>query len=269
MIYLEKVFSLVRLDTRHEKGPFLYICIMKFAKGTYSPFPFMQMKGLSTYEQVVLCWLIYHANRSGTCYPSLVLLCEETGLAKSTLLKNIHSLEKKGIISREKRFRESSKECDSTMYTVHIGSAPDEQHVVRQTNNGSTPDEQPGSAPDEQELMNSLELSISKDIQQVEDSEEKEYGNKEINQVLQYMRTSFRREDFKESQKYQRIYGQNLLNLSKKIGKEEFKKRCLDLIRDEFKLKNCGSLKFIYSELKSQPVKKKETFNLYKPTGNI
>jgi phage replication O-like protein O len=110
---------------------------------------------------------------------------------------------------------------------------------------------------------------ISKDITEENSSAKREeFGNKEINAILAYCKNTFKREDFRESQKFQRIYGMHLLNLSNKITKEKFKARCLAISQDEFRMRNCGSLKYIYSEVKSQ-IDQKQKFNFYKSTGDI
>lgn len=83
------------------------------------------------------------------------------------------------------------------------------------------------------------------------DTEKKEYGDARINYALRVMREKFQRDDFKESKKMQRIFAKQLLTLGKKIGKDEFHKRCTAIAEDPFKFKNCGSLKYIYGELKS------------------
>lgn len=85
------------------------------------------------------------------------------------------------------------------------------------------------------------------------DKKPKQYGNQDINDMLNRIKKEVSRDDFKDSQKYQRIYGKHLCNLEKKIGNSEFVKRLKDITSDNFKLKNCGSLKYIYGEIKSAP----------------
>lgn len=83
------------------------------------------------------------------------------------------------------------------------------------------------------------------------DTAKAEYGSSEVNDVLKGLKTITGREDFKESQKYQRFYGKHFVGLLKKIGKEEFRRRLDIILGDDFKEKNCNSLKYLYGEVKS------------------
>ncbi len=75
--------------------------------------------------------------------------------------------------------------------------------------------------------------------------------NTEIDKMLEALKGTTGRDDFKESQKMQRWYGKHLVNLYQKVGKEEFKRRLEFILSDDFKVKNCNSLKYLYGELKS------------------
>ena len=57
--------------------------------------------------------------------------------------------------------------------------------------------------------------------------------------------------DFKESRQWQRIYAKHIFNLKEKIGKDEFMRRCDAVLGDDFKKRNCNSLKYLFGELKS------------------
>ena len=84
--------------------------------------------------------------------------------------------------------------------------------------------------------------------------EKKEYGNEEINRMLEALRSFTGRGDFKESRQWQRRYSKNFCNLVEKIGKGEFRNRLQIVSSDSFKEKNCNSLKYLYSEIKSVKV---------------
>ena len=98
-------------------------------------------------------------------------------------------------------------------------------------------------------------LSFSeKDISEKKpETEKEEYWNPEINQMLDFLKKLFWRNDFKESQVWQRRYLKHILNLMNKIWRDLMIKKLSFLKNDEFKLKHCGSLKYIFSELKSLP----------------
>src|SRR5210317_51575 len=76
------------------------------------------------------------------------------------------------------------------------------------------------------------------------------FGKKDINNMLNNIKKKFELTDFKESGKWQRLYGNHLLNLYKKLGQEEFIKRVRAIHSDNFRRKLCGSLKYLYTEIK-------------------
>jgi len=80
---------------------------------------------------------------------------------------------------------------------------------------------------------------------------DEEYWNPEINNILAFLKKVIWVSDFKESQKMQRIMGKNILNLWKKIWKEDFQFRLQNILEDWFKSKNCNSLGFLFKELKA------------------
>ncbi len=84
-----------------------------------------------------------------------------------------------------------------------------------------------------------------------EETEVTEYGNKEINNILAYLQKIIGISDFKESRNRERRYAKHILDLWKKIWKEDFNFRLKSILEDEFKAKNCNSIKFLYWEIKS------------------
>lgn len=103
-------------------------------------------------------------------------------------------------------------------------------------------------------INNSLEVQEDKE----KSSAKKEsYGNEDINRMLGTIKGLLYLDDFKETQKLQRQYGLHLVNLKNKLGKEEFGSRFMQLAQDEFHLKNMGSLKYVYNQIKGfVPIKK-------------
>lgn len=77
------------------------------------------------------------------------------------------------------------------------------------------------------------------------------YGNLEINNLLTALKNSVGGSDFKESRQMQGRYAKYLLNLGKKIGKEEFSNRLREILQDDFKAKNCNKIAYLYGEMKS------------------
>jgi hypothetical protein len=83
------------------------------------------------------------------------------------------------------------------------------------------------------------------------------FGNQDINRMLETIQELLHLEDFKETKKLQRQYGLHLVNLKNKLGKEDFAQRFMELAKEEFHLKNMGSLKYVYNQIKGfVPIKK-------------
>lgn len=99
------------------------------------------------------------------------------------------------------------------------------------------------------------ELEKEKEREREESSKEeappKTFGNPEINKTLLAIKLEVGVDDFKESQKQQRIAGQNLYRLMMKITPQEFKRRIQSIKEDDFKSQHVGSLKYLYREIKA------------------
>lgn len=91
---------------------------------------------------------------------------------------------------------------------------------------------------------------ISKDIIE-QSSEIVEYWNKIINNGLLYFKQKIWISDFKENRKIQWMRMKNIMQLSNKIWKHELLKRLNSILDDDFKLKNCNSINYLYKELKA------------------
>lgn len=105
--------------------------------------------------------------------------------------------------------------------------------------------------------INNLKVTASQVVlvPKKKEIEEKKYGNPEINKMLIFLKQKIEISDFKESQKYQRMFAKHILNLAKKWKnpQEEFLSRIEFIFSDPFRKKNCNSIKYFYGELKSTP----------------
>lgn len=77
------------------------------------------------------------------------------------------------------------------------------------------------------------------------------FGNEEINQMLSDLKKKVNIYDFKESKKQQRVWGQNLCTLRKKLKPQKFDAIFDEILTDEFKAQNCNKLEYIYREIKA------------------
>ena len=128
----------------------------------------------------------------------------------------------------------------------------EENTTVLQTNyDSNTIKERKGK--ETKENKSKTETDISKDIWSTDLALEweKEYWNKEINQILLLLRQTVWCDDFTESQQWQRRYWKHFLNLWAKIWNDEFWKRLQWILSDKFKSKNCNNLKYLYDQMKS------------------
>lgn len=80
--------------------------------------------------------------------------------------------------------------------------------------------------------------------------EQSSYGNEDINKMLEFLKQALGLTDFKETKQSQRNFGKHLVGLMEKIGKEEFRDRLQELAKDQFHLKNMGSLQYLYKNIK-------------------
>jgi hypothetical protein len=95
----------------------------------------------------------------------------------------------------------------------------------------------------------------SKELKKIESSSnivnKIEYWDKEINALLEFLYKSIWIDDFKEPQKWQRIFWKQCITLIKRIWKQEFIRRFKLVLEDNFKIKNCNSINYLYKEIKS------------------
>ena len=58
-------------------------------------------------------------------------------------------------------------------------------------------------------------------------------------------------DEFKETKKRQRVYGKHFVWYINKQWKEDFVERLKWVLSDDFKSKNCNSIKYLYNEVKA------------------
>lgn len=77
-----------------------------------------------------------------------------------------------------------------------------------------------------------------------------QHGNVDINKILEAIRLKCGIDDFSDSQKWKRIYGQHCSSLLKKIGSAEFSRRLDIILHDSFKQKRCNEIRYVYEQVK-------------------
>jgi hypothetical protein len=115
----------------------------------------------------------------------------------------------------------------------------------------------------ESETIRNDDLVDVEIVKEKSSAKKESYGNEEINKMLNTIKQALGLSDFKESVKMQRNFGKHLVNLRNKLGREEFTERFVALAHDDFHLKNMGSLKYTYNQIKGfVPVTKEiQSFN--------
>ena len=76
-------------------------------------------QGLKPREFIVYCCLVKHSDKNGVCFPSRRLIAEECCVDKKTVDAAIQSLEKAGLVKKEKRRRQDGSNT-SNAYTVKL-----------------------------------------------------------------------------------------------------------------------------------------------------
>lgn len=110
---------------------------------------------------------------------------------------------------------------------------------------------------DKEEKLNSTLSELSETKKEKSSAKkEKKYGREDLNKLDLWLKKVFRREVWTQNSTWTRRWLSNLYSLSQKIGSEEFARRAKLLCKDDFKFKNCGSLKFIHEQIRSMPVSK-------------
>lgn len=98
----------------------------RLKKGTFGIFPAEFLTGLSHQEQMVLCWIWFHTNQDGLCWPSHTRLAEESGMSTTTVKKAIASLVEKRRLVVNQRFTDGRQ--TSNEYEVVLGEWSPDDH---------------------------------------------------------------------------------------------------------------------------------------------
>lgn len=190
--------------------------------------------------------------KEGFCFASNEYFAKKLGITAISVSRKIKKLERLGYITIEYKRRG----CQIVKRFLRLTQMlTDDYHKRQSTINMNVKDNNTS--------INNTSINTTNVVQAKPDSPQ-EFGNPAINEMLKNLKLATGRDDFKESQQWQRRYALHFLNLVKKIGVEEFKNRFTNIFSDSFKSKNCNSLKYLYSEMKSA-----QTSEGLKPTQGI
>ena len=70
-------------------------------------------------DNAVYCCLVKHIDKNGVCFPSRRLIAEECCIDKKTVDAALRSLEKIGLVKKQKRKRQDGSNT-SNLYTVEL-----------------------------------------------------------------------------------------------------------------------------------------------------
>lgn len=171
------------------------------------------------------------------------VLAEETSLTEQQVRTALKKLESTG---------ELTIKTTSRFSIIKVNNWFDHQQDNQQITNKQPTDNQQITTNKNDKNVRKKEYNISKDIldESNETPEKTEYGNVEINAILEYLKRKVGVEEFVDSKRWTRRYAKHCLNWIKKHNKQEFEKRLDHLLEDEFTATHCNKIKYVYNNIK-------------------
>lgn len=166
------------------------------------------------------------------------VLAQELGVSEQSIRSSINHL---------KSTNEITIKSTNKYSLITINSWNDYQLTNQQTNQQLTSNQPTTNHKQEEEELkkNKNITNISKDI-----SAKAVYGREDINGMLLALKKTIGIDAFADS-KIERNMAKHCVGLIAKIGKDEFKRRLIFLLSDEFTAKNCNKIKFVYNNIKA------------------
>lgn len=205
-------------------------------KANYKP---KNWRGIDIWTGEVLTWRI--------------TLSDETGLTQQQIRTCLNKLKSTNEIT----IKTTNKYSLIKLTNYNEYQQINQQTTQQVTNNQPTSNQQVTTT--NKDNKDNKEINISKDI--TTEVVEPTYWNEEINNTLDFLQKAVWIDEFKESKKRQRIYWKHFVCYINKQGKEDFIERLKWVLADDFKSKNCNSIKYLYNEVKAyiyNPVIKEE-----------
>lgn len=173
-----------------------------------------------------------------------IILSEETWLTQQQIRTSLNKLKSTNEITIKTTNRYSIIKLNNYVEYQQVN-----QQVTQQTTSKQPASNQQVTTTNKDNKDNK-EKNISKDIT-TEVVEDVSYWNKEINNTLSFLQKAVWIDEFKESKKWQRVYGKHFVNYINKQWKEGFIERLKGVLADDFKANNCNSIKYLYNEVKA------------------
>jgi DNA replication protein DnaD len=90
---------------------------MLYTNGRFCVIPIKECEGWHPSELSLFVWLSFYANKkTGICIPSLQTLAKKCGLSKSSIIRTLPKLKKRGVIKIVKRRQANRQSYDSNEY---------------------------------------------------------------------------------------------------------------------------------------------------------
>lgn len=196
-------------------------------------------------ELPLLLYISSLTAEKGYCFASNSHLAIRLQIHETNISKKIKKLEKQWYIRVEYKYRW----CEVVDRKIRLAKMPTDDLQKQQSTISKNTKDNNTSNNITSININSKELQKKNESLDIKDSND--YWDKEINYVLNLLYKWVWIDDFKESKKWQRVYWKHFVNFIKKRWKEEFIKRLKIILEDDFKVKNCNSIKYLYWEIKS------------------
>lgn len=248
----------------------------------------LQLKG----NELVLYAIIYGFSQNGESQyrGSISYICKAMSLSNKTVISNLKKLEDKGFIKKTKKATGNNYKIIPSAISapVKMNNSQENDNITRETpkyseKTGSAEIALPESCVESTPVkklhrgyVESTQVSCvetthnnnnynnniiinSKELGETPKPPEKtkSFGDTKINNVLEFFKTNLEIEGFKETVRRQRQIGRHMVSLKEKLGADEFIKRFEYLRNDDFHYQNCGSLDYLYKNIKSYVPKPK------------
>jgi len=213
-------------------------------------------KTLKASEKLLYGEITALTQKTGKCFATNKYFADLYGVSRETISRWINKLKNKGYIDIETEYR--GKQIINRYIKLYQGGIDEKINTL--LTKRSIPYCQKDQYPIDEKIKdnntsinNTSNISSKEEIQQAEnfsEKEKKEFGNEEINKMLEFLKKIIGIDEFRELSKA-RWHARHFVGLTQKIGKEELCRRLNSVLEDDFKRKNSNSIKYLYREIRA------------------